>query len=240
MSVDQRCPVIAVGSLKGGAAKTTVAVNLAVAAAHDGRRVLIIDADSQGSSMKWGERRVARPDELPPVAVIRAGSPNLLKPAILSSAGKYDVIIIDTPAQSDIVLSEAIRISDAILVPVRPWAVDLEALVNTVSLVRKQGKNPAVVVVDYSARSPEVIEAIEGIKSVGIILAPVAFAHRVSVPRLVADGAGACDRTVGGILGVGRRVIYDQAAEAARGLWRYFSRLAPGYPREGDVWSADN
>lgn len=44
------CKVIAVGNNKGGIGKTTICVNLAAGLAKEGKRVLVIDADSQGHS----------------------------------------------------------------------------------------------------------------------------------------------------------------------------------------------
>ncbi len=44
---------IAVTNHKGGSAKTTTAVNLAAALGEDGRRVLVIDMDPQGSASSW-------------------------------------------------------------------------------------------------------------------------------------------------------------------------------------------
>ena len=41
--------VLAITNQKGGTAKTTVAVNLGVGMVREGKRVLLIDADPQGS-----------------------------------------------------------------------------------------------------------------------------------------------------------------------------------------------
>ena len=43
------CKVIAVSNQKGGTAKTTSCVNLGIGLAREGKRVLVIDADPQGS-----------------------------------------------------------------------------------------------------------------------------------------------------------------------------------------------
>ena len=43
------CKIIAIGNQKGGTAKSTTACNLGIGLVREGQRVLLIDADSQGS-----------------------------------------------------------------------------------------------------------------------------------------------------------------------------------------------
>src|SRR4051794_15629924 len=46
--------VVAVTNLKGGAGKTTLAVNIAAALSAKGVPVILVDADTQATSVAWG------------------------------------------------------------------------------------------------------------------------------------------------------------------------------------------
>ena len=53
--------ILAVLNQKGGSGKTTVAVHLAMAWVRQGARVLLIDADPQGSALDWSAARTVPP-----------------------------------------------------------------------------------------------------------------------------------------------------------------------------------
>lgn len=132
---------VLVASSKGGAGKSTIATNLAAHFALDGKRTILIDADRQKSSTHWCEKRATLPSAVLPIDGIRRGWDKSL-PADAQRA------VIDAPAgaMADD-LAGFLELADAVLVPVNPSMIDLEATVpflNTLAALPrvKKGKLP--------------------------------------------------------------------------------------------------
>lgn len=62
---------ILVAGSKGGVGKTTVATHLAAHSALAGKATVIADADPQGSSTRWAQRRAELDSAVLPVDVYR-------------------------------------------------------------------------------------------------------------------------------------------------------------------------
>ena len=125
--------VIALLNEKGGSGKSTVALNLACALHRRGRRVVLIDADPQGTARDWREASPADVD-LPPVVVL--DRPELLLSSIKTIAA--DVAIVDTPAKAERMSANVVRIAHVAIIPVQPSNADLWASAAAVKLIQSK------------------------------------------------------------------------------------------------------
>lgn len=124
--------IIGVLNQKGGVGKTTIAVNLAAVYAKAGQRVLLVDADPQGSSLAWSAAREG--DPLFPV--VGMPKPTLHKD-MPSISADYDVVIIDGSPRVSELGRAAIMASDLVVIPVQPSPYDVWASADTVQLIKE-------------------------------------------------------------------------------------------------------
>jgi chromosome partitioning protein len=124
--------VISVLNQKGGVGKTTLTVHLATALARKGEKVLLIDADPQGSALDWSAARQGVP--LFPVAGLPKASLHKELPPL---AANYSTVLIDGPPRVYDVARSAIMASDLVLIPVQPSPYDVWAAKEIVDLLHE-------------------------------------------------------------------------------------------------------
>ncbi len=126
---------VLVASSKGGVGKTTIATHLAAQAAVDRQRTVLIDADPQGSSTRWAERRADLESAVLPLDGTRR---NWAKHV----PDDTQRLIIDAPAGATVdSLESFLETADVLVVPVLPSTLDIDA---TVPFLNALAKHPRV------------------------------------------------------------------------------------------------
>jgi hypothetical protein len=102
-------------------AKTTIATNLAAYYAQAGKNTVLVDTDRQGSSQRWCEKRVGYGSPVLPISGTRSGWASRIPP-------DTQRVIVDAPAGIRVgELAELIEDVHALVIPVLPSRIDLEA-----------------------------------------------------------------------------------------------------------------
>jgi chromosome partitioning protein len=122
--------IISFVNQKGGVGKTTLSVNVAAALTCQGRKILLIDADKQGSASTWASLR-----QEPGFTVASLARQNMAKDA-MAMAANYDHTIIDGPPHAEEIARSCIIASDFVVLPIEPSGLSTWASDFTVGQVR--------------------------------------------------------------------------------------------------------
>jgi chromosome partitioning protein len=185
--------VIAIVSQKGGVGKSTLAVHLATEAVAQGRRVLLLDLDPQGSAMEWANRRGDRPPD-----VSGANPASIGREIERAKAEGYDLVVVDTAPHADHAALQAARAADLVAIPCRPSTFDIAAISATLDLCKLANKQSVVVLNAAPIRSRVTIEAVEAIAEKGGKVSSVIIRQRVSFQHCMIDGRTAAEYEPGG------------------------------------------
>lgn len=123
--------IISVLNEKGGTGKSTVATNLATALHRQGKRVVLLDCDPQGTARDW---RDASPEgaDLPPV--LGVDRPQMLASSL--NGINAEIAIIDSPAKAEAMSAAIVRASHVALLVIQPSGADLWASGAAVKLIQ--------------------------------------------------------------------------------------------------------
>lgn len=220
--------VITIASRKGGGGKSTLARHLAVEAMAQGYGpVCIVDADPMlGLAQWWSRRECEEPfllHAMPDTEAITATNirrlvgegglplPILKLAAALKAAEKtgYAICVIDTAPTTDADVRACIGAADLVLMPVRATQDDLDAVGETLKMVKTAGKAGAFVL---NAAQKGTVSA---------RAAANALVHRgkLAEPTIHRAEAIPSTRSTGQV--IGETAPSSPSAEEFRQLWHY-------------------
>lgn len=200
---------IAFVTQKGGSGKSTLCIDLAVAAHQAGARVSIVEMDRQATISDWAARR----DGCPPDVVATSAGEMSGVLARLEAIGS-DFAFIDTPGAVGIEMLAAIRAADLCIIPARPSPADLCAIRPTLAAIYRQEKRFAFVLNQTPAKSYRARDAARSLETLGV-LPDVNIVQRHDHQDAIGAGQGVTELFPAG-----------KAAAEIRRLWRWMAASA--------------
>ncbi|MFM6128082.1 MAG: ParA family partition ATPase [Sphaerospermopsis kisseleviana] len=208
---------LAVLNQKGGSGKTTLSLHLAQALALRGLKVLLVDADPQGSARDWAAAREGEAT----FTVTGLDRPIIHKELPQLVQG-YDCAIIDgAPRVSDLTRS-AILAAELVLVPVQPSPLDIWAAHEVVELIQeaaiyKPDLAAAFVINRKIVNTAIARDAVEVLKDYPFPVLKSAISQRVAFAEALSSGSTVLETAPNGPAAREIRAVLDELLEALAG-----------------------
>lgn len=206
--------VITVAQQKGGAGKTTVAAQLAVAWGR-GHSVAMIDVDPQGSLTAWFRIREeslgsSAGMHLSDIPGWRLGT------ELDRLRRRFDFVIIDSPPHAESDARAAIRAGDLVVVPIQPSPLDLWATKATLDLAQKEKRRTLLVVNRLPPRGklPDVI--LGTLRADGVPVASNTLGNRTAFASSMMEGKGVIETAHSASASQEIAALAEEIAAAAR------------------------
>ena len=175
-------------SQKGGAGKSTLARQLAVLASEHGPS-FVIDRDPQRTTTKWWTRRSEiEPSPTGPELIDLEGT-TLTKAASRLRGKAEGALFIDTRPAIEEPEAEAARVADLVIVPVRPSPDDLEAVGETLKILRRLDQRAAIVV-NAAKNDARAVSARAALSRYPVSVCPIHLADRTVYLDASLEGRG--------------------------------------------------
>ena len=184
---------VAVCGIKGGVGKSTVAVGLAAEGIARGRKVLLVDGDTQGTARTWAE--VASEQGHPVPAVVAMGA-TMHQPGQLDRVGAgFDLVVIDCPPRASDVQRSALMACDLAVLPCGPSASDTWAVASSVELVTaaravRPALHAVIVVTKRQGRTALGRVVRESLAETGLPILQTELFYRIAYQESLAAGQG--------------------------------------------------
>ncbi|MBI1198913.1 MAG: AAA family ATPase [Phenylobacterium sp.] len=208
---------LAVMSRKGGAGKTTVAVNLTLTARAMGVRAVLADADPMRSACEVLKGRDGAASLL-----FETSASKLFALTEACRRGGAELLVIDTPAAPEAEVAEAVKMADLCLAVARPTYLDLAAAVLSVAVIQRLGREGLIALnqcppARAGTEPPSVVKAFEALRFANLPVAPSAMRSRMVYQTAFAQGRAVVEADPDGL-----------AAREVRDLFRHVWRRLNG------------
>ena len=193
--------IYTVGGVKGGCGKSTVATNLAIYLAYQGRDVLLIDADDQETAYDFTTLREERENKQASYAVMKQTGSSIRR-EVPKFKTRFEDIVIDTGGRDTDSQRAALTISEVYLVPFVPRSFDIWTLERVDKLIDEartvnEGLKAFVFLNRADARGDENKDAAEMLsESKQVVFIDAPLGHRKAFSTAAASGLGVIELKV--------------------------------------------
>jgi chromosome partitioning protein len=192
--------IVMIAGVKGGTGKTTIATNLAVMRAAAGKKLLLVDADEQRSTVIWANQRDVLGIETKWTTVSFGGK--ALRSQVLRMKDDYDDIIIDVGGRETTSLRASLSIAHVCIVPFKPRSLDIWTLGDVKSVVAEmKPANPDLKVFAFINQADAKGSDNEGSQNIldecdEIECIPITIGSRKAFANAASDGLGVTEMKV--------------------------------------------
>ena len=176
---------IAIISQKGGAGKTTLAINLAVEAERNNLSSLLIDLDPQSSATEWSD---IREQDYP--VVLSAHASRMDKLIQKAEVNNASFIFIDTAPHSENAALESAKIADLVLIPCRAGILDIKAIQSSLNICNLAQVKALVILNALPSQRTIEKEARQAIEKIGGNVCEYTVGQRIIFNHAMTAGLG--------------------------------------------------